>query len=906
MGGGEAGGEDEAERVWRRPNEAPEGLGGSGAREAQRWEAEAVGEEEGEALGEEEGEEGEEKEAASAGRGRDDEAREAQGASAARRPLTVEDAAASVAAAEIASGREPARVARAQRAVGAAADVHAALEAAFQARRRRLPAYLSDGALRRELARAMAYTVAPGDAEAAPTPPPEGDDWRATARLFAPANPPRPRLLLEYEVDAARLPAAAEGELAFFLPAGVYLAHLPTCAMCREAEVAGQASATCEVHIAARMCEGLELLWGPEGEPPPRVAGPPPRPARGIVTNAHADALAADFAVQVQLRTLEALSPEAAADPALCAAVAGMHVVSASARVLPAALASITTADGYDSAALYAAAQTTGAAEARAYLLAAGDATPDTADGRDRLLAAFEAARASGLVVGGKVRPVTHLHRTSNLATARVGTRFPTPADLVGGAASTDGGATLDATRAYQALRLSRAAAAWQVVQDPATGMLYTPRRGVWGSNQVGAAYCCITGLFKEAIRGAASCEGGEGQLCSAAEAAAGPPALQALLAQRSQRLFDAQAARAIRCTGVADDVGIVADARAGADGGPSVLSLARAWARVLAPIIGYTENLSKAQEGPQFVYNGLRIDIPDGPSASLRPQKLFGTYADLALVAELYATTASGESEAAWVPLTWFRSLMGRVEWAATVDTALLMRRGGLRFALSHAEAKGYCFVSIGGSSAGPAATGILQRALSGNARTTRFIATANTGLFSVRYAKGAAGVEAHVPSAVDAQGRSVRGVASDGSLANGLTAFGALVTSADGSDEALWGAVAARDGDSSGSAETSGLLAVARTKFPTEWRNSTVVWVSDSVGCAQAICRSRARYGTRLWHNLEAIHALADAYGVTLLAAWVPRTAMTRADALSHHRTPETAAAWATGEGVALTVVA
>ena len=52
---------------------------------------------------------------------------------------------------------------------------------------------------------------------------------------------------------------------------------------------------------------------------------------------------------------------------------------------------------------------------------------------------------------------------------------------------------------------------ACQVAQFPATGDLYAPTGGVFGSNSCGAAFCVASGLLKEAIRGATPLVGGGG-----------------------------------------------------------------------------------------------------------------------------------------------------------------------------------------------------------------------------------------------------------------------------------------------------------------------------------------------------------------------------------------------------------
>ena len=58
-------------------------------------------------------------------------------------------------------------------------------------------------------------------------------------------------------------------------------------------------------------------------------------------------------------------------------------------------------------------------------------------------------------------------------------------------------------------------------------------------------------------------------------------------------------------------------------------------------------------------------------------------------------------------------------------------------------------------------------------------------------------------------------------------------------------------------------------------------------------------------MWAHIDEVFRLADAHGVTLLALWVPRTALTSSDALSHHRHADAARAWAKAEGLPLTVL-
>lgn len=96
-----------------------------------------------------------------------------------------------------------------------------------------------------------------------------------------------------------------------------------------------------------------------------------------------------------------------------------------------------------------------------------------------------------------------------------------------------------------------------------------------------------------------------------------------------------------------------------------------------------------------------------------------------------------------------------------------------------------------------------------------------------------------------------------------------------------------------------------LARSRFPGPWRGKTVIGVTDSLGLYYAITRGRAPFGSPMWSHVEEAFRLADAHGVTLLALWVPRTALTASDALSHHRAAAAARAWAAAAGLPLTVI-
>ena len=742
--------------------------------------------------------------------------------------LRLGEASAAVASAERAAGRDSARQARAVRALEAAVDVPAALWAFWQARGLRAPRYLLESALRRAASRMYAHVAAPGDAEDIDPPAAFADDWRGLARAFASANPPAPRLQQQYERDEAALPARPAGGLAFASPAGAFRVHLLTCARCREAEARGTPDPSCEAHVLAAMLGGLSIVAGPAGYPMLRPVGPPDRPSRGAVTAADAAALASDITEQVRLGILRPLSPSEASDPATCAEVAGMHVVYKAAREFPAELGA--AGADFNPGAIINHAVASGRAEAARYLRLAAGTTPSSPNGCNLLAGAFNVALAPGRSAAGKRRPVLHLNSTCNLWSPKIGTSYPTPAELVGGAGPASAGLVIDATRAYQSIRQAPRTAAHKVCQDPATGSLYATTGGAFGSNQDGAAYCALSALLKEGIRGASYEGGGEGELAQGtdSDAARWPASLRELVARRPRRVTEAQLAGNVTVTGVVDDIGVVADA--------DRIACFRDWARTLAPMVGYTEHVAKTQMGPHIVYGGMRCDLahPDGPSATLRPAKLHATYADLALVASL-AQAALARGAGAWVPTAWLASVMGRLEWATQCDSGLLLRRGGLRVSLVRAQQLGHSFVNVGmgptgraACPAGAAAAGIVQRALDGHARAARFFSVDDTGAFSVSLTAAPHGVEG--AQAVVTPSAHVRGFAGDASLAHGTVAVGAIVEDGSGAREALWSATAADPTDSSGSAEASLFVALARERFATTWKDKTVIGVTDN----------------------------------------------------------------------------
>lgn len=775
--------------------------------------------------------------------------------------------------AERAAGRDDARADRAERAVRAAADIGALM---LSVARKGTDAWGTPAQLTRLLARTTASLVDPDETRGADAP--HGDDWRAIVEEFKGSHPPRPRLFAEYaDAESGRptrplLPHASP-------PLG-YAIHLLNCARCRAAE-ASRTPVACPVHVWCAMMEGLRPVPGPDGPPSRRPPGPPALPSHGPVTSADAEALRVELAAEVELGTLRRLTAAEGADPDVCAQVCGMHVVSKNERTLPATLAGMGSERLMDVQAVAEAAQEAGGKEAAAYLVAAAGLTPTMASARAAMSAAFDAALALHRKPGGKMRPVPHLNKTANSWSIPVGTTFPSAADLAGGAPPGSSMFTMDATKAYRAIRLDPAAAAQQVMCDPATGDIYAPTGGVWGSNSVGAAYCGVTALIKEAVRGRGPSwvEGSDQGPATAAEleaCARSSPALAAVLADlcrlRTPAILLAQQQHAIVATGTADDIGCRAPA--------GVIVELHTWTRDLARRVGYTENVAKGQTGPCLTFTGMAVDLTgDAPVLTVRVQKLYAFYADMALIAAV--ARAGG-----LVPTAWLRSAAGLMEWAASADAGVKLRRGGVRAALCAAEARGYDFASVGRTyTAGAAAAGMLARACRGDARPARmFRASAIWSAAAVSYEETLHGLQALTITAP-----GVTGISYDASLAEGMVTTGAICGRA-----AVHRRFRARKGESSMSAELAALRAAAVVHFPLH-AGSTVIAVGDSLSAAYAVNRARADYGTRAWEELEVILTLAELYSITLFAIWLPRTANTSTDALSNCRTDQAAHDWA-----------
>jgi hypothetical protein len=529
-------------------------------------------------------------------------------------------------------------------------------------------------------------------------------------------------------------------------------------------------------------------------------------------------------------------------------------------------------------------AQACGEKEAAVYLGASRGMQPT--ESHEAMQRAWEAATAAGRPL--KARPVPHLNRTCNAWSVPVGTLFPTVPDLIGGATGTSVVITMDAVKAYRGLRLTPAAASQQCMMDPATGDVYAPTGGVWGSNSVGAAYCAVTGLLKEGVRGAAAWHmdgGSSGHLLDANEAvwlegAELEQAMHGLLSSRTPEILQAQMKDEIRVTGVADDIGIVVDT--------TIAAVTRTWARAVAATMGYTENLSKAQMGPQVAYGGMAVDLRTGtPTLTLRVAKLYSFYADMALLAAV--GRAGG-----YVPTSWLESAVWLMEWAAGVDAGVRLRRGGLRATLVRAKAKEHAWAAPGsGSTAGMAAAGIIARAVAGAARATRVVSVEGARPVAVRVFATPEGMQAIAPT-TDEGGRRQIGVASDAGLNGVRASYGVLI----GDDRAMFGIAPVVAGASSGWAETMACLQMARAIFSGE-EGATVVWTTDSLGCFNAISKGRARYGTPLWIALEELLLLAERHAINLQAVWVPRTLNTSADSLASRRNDAEAGAWAEKAG-------
>lgn len=770
---------------------------------------------------------------------------------------------------------------RAVRAVRAAMDVEGALRAHAEAMGRGTPEHETGGELRRAWARAVAALVVSGEEK---DPPRHGDDWRGIVGEFAEVHPASPKTYMAYVAAEAELPRRPR--LAFFSPSGFYLAHLVACERCRGAEREGGVWAACPIHRLASLYSGARPIPREGMAPPSRPAGPPVLPRRLPVRPLDAAALRAELDVELALGTVRLLTATQAADPALCSEVAGMHIAWTTEREVPAHLAGMGTDCVMDVPAVAAAAQLRGRAEASAFMAAAGSSVPDSDEGRARLRAAFADAMVADKAT--KARPVPHLNRTCNVWGRSVGTLFPSVPDLIGGAAPGSVATTMDATKAFRAVRLATDGAAAQVMQCPATGRLFSPTGGAWGSNSIGAAYCAGTGLIKEIIRGEGMRVGEGDTLMEVAELgllpAAVGEALRGLLAHRSPGVLQAQRERRIRTTGVADDIAIVTAAELAVG--------ARDWARALTRLVGYTENLKKEQHSATFTYGGLACDLTGAaPSITLRVVKLYAFLADMAFIA---AVGAAG----GWVPTTWLRSAVGLMEWAAQADAGVKLRRGGIRQALVRAEALNHEWARVGGrSTAGVGAAGIVARAKEGRARSTRVIARAAVRPIAVKVSVTDHGLQAQTPSARGPGGRVV-GLASDASLGSAQSSWGLLIDEG----ECMFAMSPRQKEASSGASEADAMLTYARRRFHTLVAGTTVVWTTDSLGCYNAFTKGQARYGSPLWRAVEETLLLAEQFAVNLMCIWVPRTCNTAADSLASRRSTQDAAEWAQRAGRAL----
>jgi len=794
--------------------------------------------------------------------------------------MEVEEAVEAVRAAERAAGRDEERVERAVRAARAAMRVDDALAAHTRALGQGHGGrWASSQGLARALARATAQVVDPREYEESP---PHGDDWRTMSRAFATAHVAQPRRFAAYVTAEKRLPVRAG--LAYLSAAGAYLVHLITCVQCQAAEEAGQVAAGCEIHTLAVMLEGTAPVPGSGGVPAPRPPGPPRLPAAGQVSEQDRVALARELAAEVALGTVRRLSLEEQMDPALCQEVAGMHVAYTCERPVPDELKNMGVGTPIVVARVAQLAQACGEREAAGYMEATRGMIP--AEQHQAMQAAWAAATAAGRPL--KARPVPHLNKTSNLWSLPVGTLFPTVPDLVGGATSSSVVITMDAVKAYRGLRLTPQAAAQQCMRDPATGDVYAPTGGVWGSNSIGAAYCAATGLLKEGVRGAPAWHV-DGVAASPPlskdealwlEGAGVQAAMQALLTARTPEVYAAQMRGEGRATGVADDIGIVVD--------QTIAAPTRTWARAVAAVMGYTENMAKAQMGAQVAYGGMAVDLSSGtPTLTLRVAKLFSFYADMALLAAV--GRAGG-----YVPTSWLESAVGLMEWAAGVDAGVRLRRGGLRATLVRAKAKDFAWAAVGDkSTAGIAAAGMVARAVSGGARATRVVSVEDARPVGMRVSATPEGLQAIAPTTVEA-GRRQIGVASDAGLNAERASWGVLI----GTDRAMYGTAPRIKGASSGWAETLACLEMARVIFAEE-EGATIVWSTDSLGCFNAISKGRARYGTPLWTVLEELLLLAERHSINLQAVWIPRTMNTSADALASRRSLSDAQEWAVAAG-------
>jgi len=310
------------------------------------------------------------------------------------------------------------------------------------------------------------------------------------------------------------------------------------------------------------------------------------------------------------------------------------------------------------------------------------------------------------------------------------------------------------------------------------------------------------------------------------------------------------------------------------------------AWAHAIAPRVGYTRAPAKDQFGQRLTYNGLQVDISAAPVASIKAAKLNSVYADLAYLVEV---GTDGR-----LPVEWYRSFMGSLEWVAELDAGVRLRRFHIRAPLTRAERKGHRFVTVA-RTAVDTAQAMLDRALRGEARATRPLPVDVVAAFSVAMSLTEAGVQAMPAPAAGRPG--VLGVASDASLQGGTVTCGVL----HGAGEAVYIRRPARPGESSTSAELSALADTAEDIF-LEAGSTIAVWVTDNKGAADVVNSRNLRLDSGTFVDLDRIFSAAERAGVELFALWVPRTANTLADALTNCRSHEEAAGWAARHGRAL----
>lgn len=775
-----------------------------------------------------------------------------------RRPLgSISQA---LAHAEQAAGSTPARIERTQRLLTSINDLPAAL-----ATDPRVFAATAAG-LRRQFASLLSGITHP---DARRLPGPHADDWRALCARFAPTGIAlghvRPRTYQQYAADEAPLPS---GHHPSARPAGLFALHLSNCAPCLDAHAAGRIHPGCEIHVMCALAEGVWPVYSHDG-PPPEPQRPAPLPLHATTSLPPEDVqwAAATFEGMVTRGIGEWLTPAQAADPLQCAAVAPIWVVRVHRRPAADAFEGCT-----DIPSIALAAQRDGHAEADAYLDAAAGATPHDPAGRARLTAAWNSSRADKVTVV-KRRLIEQLQLTVNPHTEHMGVTFPLATDTLSESSATDILTADDAVEAYRAMPVRPALARHMCTLCPATGRVFRPSRLPFGFTQSCSAYCAFTGVIKEFLRGPPSTPTGGPTLESLRGALDTVPDLSFLRDVPDEVILCMAAGHGV-VTGVVDDIFGRHPARL-----HTPISALRTHAYAAA---GYLPSAKKHRHGPSVVLLGLTCTIPcnSAPaSVAIQPTKLYQVLHDVAV----WTRIGARRPRDGYGPTSALEALVGDLQWLAGTDSGTALRIHGVRAAHLIAATKSRLFAVAGRASPchAPLAA-ILDRALRGLLRPTAVIPhrSAITS-FAIRTESGLHGLQAR---AIPHPGGPVSVTsATDASLEAGVVRWGSVTTNSSGTSRTAAGSRPARRGESSTSAELEACAAFAQEHFCAH-PGTIVVMLLDSLAATFCILKARANYGSPAFSSLERLLTLAELHNIEVLPIWVPRTANTTADALTH----------------------